>query len=109
MAKATYIQKGEKLNYTNATLAKIAAGDIVVIGSKVAVAACDIEVGQLGSVTMNGVFEFPITTLAVNMGEKVYWNDTSNSVTKTDTDVEIGYAVETVEDSATKISVKLVG
>lgn len=109
MAKAIYVQKGDKLNYQNATLEKISAGEVVVIGSKVAVAGCDIEVGQVGTVIMNGVYELPITTLAVTIGEKVYWNAESNTVTKTNTDVEIGYAAETVANTATKIRVKLIG
>lgn len=109
MAKAIYVQKGEKLNYKNTTLSKISAGDVVVIGSKIAVAGCDIEVGQVGSVIMTGVYELPITTLEVNIGEKVYWDSSAHTVTKTNTDIEIGYAAESVQNTATKISVKLMG
>ena len=110
MAKAVYVQKGDTLNYTNlSSKDKILAGDVLVIGTKVAVAGCDIEVGQTGTVHVSGVYELPISSLAVSMGEKVYWDSSNNVVTTTASHTEIGYAAETVVSTATKIKVKLVG
>lgn len=111
MLKAVYVQKGETLNYTNPSSAdKISAGDVVVLGSKVAVAGCDIEVGATGTVHVTGVYELPISALAVNIGETVYWDAANSVVTKTATsNTEIGYAAETVANTASKIKVKLVG
>ena len=111
MFRASYVQKGDVLNYKNLSPTdKISAGDVIVVGDKVAVAGCEIEVGQVGTIHMSGVYEMPISTLEVSMGEKVYWDALEKTVTKTTSgNTEIGYAAETIESTATKIKVKLVG
>ena len=40
--KATYIQPGDTLDYTNPTESTIEAGTVIVFGSKAAIAAADI-------------------------------------------------------------------
>lgn len=111
MAKAIYVNKGDTLNYMNPSATdKISAGDVIVIGSKVVVSGCDIAAGEVGTVHVSGVYELPISALAVNVGDTVYWDSVNSVVTKTATsNTEIGYAVETVANTATKIKVKLVG
>ena len=43
--KATYVQKGENINYKNPTEDKITLGTLIIIGAICAVAADDIEPG----------------------------------------------------------------
>ena len=52
---AEFFQRGETLDYTNAGSAKIEAGDVIVLGTKIGVAGCDIAVGAVGSVLCTGM------------------------------------------------------
>ena len=45
--KATYVQKGENINYKNPTEDKITLGTLIIIGAICAVAADDIEPGEI--------------------------------------------------------------
>lgn len=85
MAKADYFQKGENLDYANSGESKISAGDIVLIGARLAVAACDIAAGAVGAVIVSGVFKVPKAAEALTMGAAVYWDATNECVTATST------------------------
>ena len=64
---AKYWQKGEAIDYTAA--AKIAAGDVVNLATRIGVAAADIAAGETGAVYVTGVFEMPKATGAVTLGQ----------------------------------------
>lgn len=105
---AKYIQTGGVIDYKNNGEAKINAGDVVALAGMVAVAACDIPVGALGTLAIEGVFEFDKTTsLTISVGDVVYFNTSTEAITKTATDVPCGVAIEAGESAATSIKVKL--
>lgn len=85
MAKeATFIQGGNVIDYTAA--ANIAYGAVIPLTTCVGVALEDIANGATGSVTITGVFETAaVNTAAFAVGDKLYWDDTANTLTKTDT------------------------
>lgn len=106
---AKYVQVGANIDYVNSTENKIAAGDVVSLGTCVGVAACDIPVGAVGALATEGVFEFDKTTsLEIAIGDNCYFNASSKKITKTATDIPVGIAVEAGASSATAIRVKLV-
>lgn len=109
MAKATYIFKGETIDYTNPSTTKaIEAGDIVNLTSRIGVAATDIPASGLGSLNIVGVFALPKTaSLAISLGEAVYFNASSGAVTKTNTDVPCGFAVAAAAASDATVLVKI--
>ena len=76
MSKATYWQRGETLDFTNATNATIEANTIMAVGDIVGVAGTDIEPGETGSLHIAGVFKMPKETASevVAMGKKVYFS-----------------------------------
>ena len=75
--KAEYLQRGEALDYTNATENTIPAGAIVTIATRLGVAGCDISPGKTGSLHVCGVFKVKKTgTAAVAMGTTVYFDGT---------------------------------
>ncbi len=77
MTKAEYLQRGESLDYTNATEDTIPDGAVVTIGSRVGVTGCPIPPGRTGSLHVVGVFEIKKTgTAAVEMGQTVYFDGT---------------------------------
>ena len=118
MAKATYYQRGEALDYKNTSGSKIEANTIVTLGSgasgRIGVAGTDIANGETGSVHVAGVFEMPkSSTNAITQGTAVYWDGTgiteaSNDGESTPTYYPVaGYAAQGADASATTIYVKI--
>lgn len=68
---AEYSQRGESLDYKNATDTLIEAGTVVTIGSRIGVAGCDIAPGAVGSIHVEGVFAFAKGSGALTMGTEV--------------------------------------
>lgn len=111
MAEAKYRNKGEVIEFSNASdSATLAAGTIVSLTSRVGVVAAAIEPSGKGLVHVEGIYEFPKTTsLAISQGDAVYFSTSTNKITKTNTDVPAGYAVAGAASAATEVLVKLLG
>lgn len=105
--EATFIQKGENIDYTAA--ADIAYGAIVPMVTRIGVALEDIAIGATGSVTVTGVFEAAaVTGTAFVVGDQLYWDDTAGKLTKTSTDnTPAGWATEAKASAAAKARVKI--
>jgi len=74
--------EGDMIDYTPA--AAVAAGDVVVLGSRLlGVAVNDIAADALGALAVKGVFKVPKKTGAIAVGAPVYWNPTGDPVTGT--------------------------
>lgn len=85
MTKAEYLQRGESLDYTNATEDTIPDGAVVTIGSRIGVTGCPIPPGKTGSLHVVGVFEITKSgTAAVEMGQTVYFDGTGITNAATD-------------------------
>jgi predicted RecA/RadA family phage recombinase len=108
MAKATYWQRGDAVDYTNGGSAKIEANEIIVFGTKIGVAGTDIAVGEMGSLIVAGVFELPKASGAITAGAAVYWSATNSNVTTTSTNNTLaGFAVAAAESAAETVLVKI--
>lgn len=105
---AEYRQEGKVLDYT--ATADVKLGDIVVFGARVGVAEDNIAKGDVGALAVEGVYRMPKkASLAISAGEEVYYSATDKTVSKTNTDVDAGYAVEDAAADATTVCVKLRG
>ena len=105
---AEYSQRGEALDYTNAGSAKIEAGDVIVLGTKIGVAGCGIAVGAAGSVYVEGVYKFAKATDAITIGAAVYWDATNENITTTSTGNTLaGYAAAAAASADTTVLVKI--
>lgn len=81
---ATYVQKGENINYKNDGSEKIAYGDVVVISDRIGVASVDISAGETGVISLEGVYEMPAeASAAFEVGQTVYWDTTNKRLTAT--------------------------
>lgn len=109
MAKAKYWHKGNSIDFVNSTSEAIEANTIVVLGSHVGIAGTDIGVGEMGTLVMEGVFKMPKGNTAIDLGDDVYFNADSGTITKTATDTPAGYAVAAAGASDTEVLVKLAG
>ena len=80
--QATFVHEGASIDYTPG--AAVAAGDVVVQGELVGVAKTPIAASTLGSLAVDGVFDFAKSTSggsAIAAGAVVYWDDTNNVAT----------------------------
>jgi len=109
MSKAEYWQRGEALDYTNATDAVIPANTIVKIDSRIGVTGTDIAPGEVGSLHVSGVWEVEKTGAAeIAMGKTVYFDGTGIT-DAADGNTEAGYAAAPAAADDTTILVKLRG
>lgn len=107
MSKAVYVQKGESLDYKNSGSEKIAAGDAVLVGSVLGIAGCDIEVGAVGSLHVEGVYKLTKTSSnAITMGTAVYY-DGSGITETSSSNTRVGYAAADAAQADTEILVKI--
>lgn len=99
MATAKFWQKGESIDYTNGTGAKINANTIILFGSRLAVAGCDIPDGEKGSLYVSGVFEMPKeyadSGKALTAGQEVQWDDSNSYIKAAVAQVVTGGSVTT--------------
>lgn len=95
MAKASYLQKGERLDFINSTATDIEAGDILAFGEKrIVVAACPIAVGLKGAVSAEGIFNVPKdTSTAIECGAVVFFDAKKGLVSTDSTGIPAGIAV----------------
>ena len=95
MAKATFVQTGDNIDYTAAS--DIEYMDVVKLTDRIGVALEAIPNGETGTVTLTGVFDIPAATgngTALTVGQKAYWDATNSVITPTATDNTFaGYAV----------------
>lgn len=115
---AEYLQRGESLDYTNATDTLIPHGAVVAIGSRIGVTGCPIPAGKTGLLHVVGVFKIKKTGAeAVEMGQTVYFDgegitNTADNGKTGDEKVEYpaaGYAAAPAAAADTEILVKLCG
>ncbi len=78
MAKATYVQQGDSVDYTPSSA--VAAGDVIVQGTLVGVAKTPIAANVLGSLAVRGVFDVAKAAVAFTPGAAVYWDADGNPV-----------------------------
>lgn len=104
MGKAVYFQNGENLDFINNTESAIAAGDIVNLINKIAVAGSDISVGTTGAVISSGVFGILKTAgIAFSAGDAVFYDSETGKATSDSSKTPAGIAV--ADSTAAKTSV----
>lgn len=102
---ASYVQDGDYIDYTPGSA--VAAGDVVVIGSVVAVAPRPIAANALGVLAVEGVWSFSKNTgIVIGQGDKVYYYAASGAVTGA-TGTVAGFAAEAAATGDTSVKVVL--
>lgn len=107
MAKASFWQRGESLDYKNGTDTVIEANTVIDLGTRIGIAGTSINPGESGSLHVVGVYELPKTAAAeVTMGAAVNFDGTGIT---TEAGTPAGYAAATSAASDETILVKLLG
>ncbi|HET6497953.1 MAG TPA: DUF2190 family protein [Coriobacteriia bacterium] len=109
MPQATFVQDGRSIDYTPG--AAVAAGDVIVQGELVGVARTPIAANALGSLAVDGVFDFAKATgggTAITAGANVYWDDANNIATTTATGNKLlGKCVKAAADGDATVRVRM--
>ena len=106
---ATFVQDGHSVDYTPAQA--VAAGQVVVQGDLVGVARTPIAANALGSLAVEGVFDFPKATgggTALAAGASVYWDAGNSRATATSIgNKSLGKVIRAAVDGDATVRVRL--
>ena len=108
MPQATFSHEGGSIDYTPGSA--VSAGDVVVQGDLIGIAAVDIAANKLGSLQVEGVFDVTKATNVAyaTVGTILYWDDTNNVVTTTSAgNKQIGKTVRAAGTTDPTVRVKL--
>ena len=105
----TFIQPGEKLDYTNSSGSTIAGGAVVTVAGRVGVVVADILDTETGTVYLEGVHQLAkATSESWAVGDELYWDGSASKLTKTAAaNTHAGFAVAVAASDATSGRVKL--
>lgn len=109
VTQATYWQRGETIDYTNAG-DPIAAGQIIKLGDAVGVAASPIGTNETGSVHIEGVFRVPkVEQEKIELGVVVYLKEEEGKATKTKagSDPRLGHSIAEAAETDADVLVKI--
>ena len=104
MATATFVQRGENIDYVAA--ADTAYMEVVPLAARIGVALEAIAKGATGTVTLTGVFRL---TGVLAVGAEVYWDTKAGNIVgaKGDTTVFAGYTTEAKTESGATVAVRI--
>jgi predicted RecA/RadA family phage recombinase len=109
MSTTKFVHEGAAIDYTPG--ADIPAGTVVVQGELVGTTRVDLKANQLGSLAVQGVFDFPKATgagSALTVGSLAYWDAANKVATKTATGNKlIGKVVRNTVDADTIVRIRL--
>jgi len=107
MAK-NFVQEGDVLSYT-AGGAAIAAGAVVLMGARIAIALGDIPAGGTGTVAVTDVWQIAkLATDIVAQGVDLYWDAANSRLTTTaGSNAKAGYAAAPAGNGVTTVSIKI--
>ena len=98
---------GDSVDYIPS--ADVAAGDVIVQGDLIGVAAIAIPAGKLGALRVRGLFTMPKPSgTAISAGAILYWDATGNKVALTDgtgTNKKLGKAAAAAASADTTVLV----
>ena len=108
---AKYLRNGNTIEYTNSGSASIEGGEIVKIGTNVAISGGTIAPGETGALHVSGVFEMPKDSAAIDVGDTLYLDEENENVTATQGSLTVtaGIAVAAAAAADTVVQVKLSG
>ena len=76
MSQATYVQRGEAIDYTPTS--DVAAGQVVVQSARCGVASTPIAANEPGGLAVGGLFNVVKATGAINVGAALFWDADGN-------------------------------
>lgn len=106
--KATYLHRGEVIDYKNETEKTIEAGTLISARYLVGVAASDIPPHETGALHIEGIFSIPKdASLALELGDSVCLSAEKKLQKHVDGDSPVGVVVAKPANQATSVLVKI--
>lgn len=111
MPQATFVQEGASIDYTPGSA--VSVGEVVVQGELVGIAKFAIAANALGSLSVEGAYDFPKATgggTAITAGALLYWDDTNNRATTSSgagANKLIGKCIKAAADADTTVRVRM--
>ena len=104
-----HIQEGAVMDWENGTGSDVNSGDVVLVGDTVCVALGNIADGETGRLATEQVFAVPKnTSLAIDQGDRLYWDAADGNVNKTAVDnTDAGVAFAAAASADTTVHLKL--
>lgn len=105
-----YVQIGDRIHMQNTTEEIIKAGDVVALGTdRAGVAQARILPGEVGAVSLTGVYEFPANnTKALDIGSQIGWDPiTGLAGAAGEGLLRLGMAVQKKESAGKTVLVRL--
>ena len=109
MSTAAFWQRGESIDWTNATEETIEANTIVVLGKRIGIVGEELAAGELGNLHVTGVFSMPKDGAEITAGAEVYYSEGAGTISATEGDSSIaaGFAVEAAAADDSTVLVKI--
>ncbi|MFB3894640.1 MAG: DUF2190 family protein [Phycisphaerae bacterium] len=106
---AKYVQNDDAVDYTPS--AAVGAGEVVVQGDMIGVARTPIAANALGSLAVEGIFDFPKSTAGgsgIAVGTTVYWDATNSVATATSVgNKQLGKVTKAAADADATVRVRM--
>lgn len=110
--KAIYVQKGDSIDYIPSS--EVNAGDVIVLGANMlGIAKLDIKAGELGALSVAGVYDMPKSTgsgTAIDRGVNLFWDATAQVITTDNNggaNIHVGRTILAASDSDATARVRL--
>jgi predicted RecA/RadA family phage recombinase len=103
-----YVSEGKVIKFTAAS--NYTTGQGLELGDRAGVVANTVASGSEGELLVDGIVTLAKTSVAMSVGEKLFWDTADANVQKTSdtgTNKAIGWAAETKASGVTSIKVKL--
>lgn len=101
-----YVGPGKVMTITAAAAQN--SGDVVQSNDLLGIAQNTVAIGEQNELALEGEFNVGKTAaLAINLGDKVYWNTGTKLITKTNTDAVFGYCTKAALAADTTVRCKL--
>lgn len=109
MAQTAFVQEGRQIEFTPAV--NVAAGQVVVAGDLVGVAIGPVSANTPGTLSVEGVFDFPKQVgagTAITFGTILYWDSVNQRATATAAGNKvIGKCTRAAGDSSALVRIRL--
>lgn len=76
---ATFVQRGEAVDFVPSH--DIEAGEVLRFGALFGVVKIPVKVGELGALSLSGIFDVVKSAEAVAAGSRVFWNEAEKQAT----------------------------
>lgn len=103
---ATYVHDGKVIDYRPTD--DVAAGDVVTVGALIGVAHLDIKAGELGGISLSGVYDVAKAAgKAFALGAVAYWDAATGTAVDATGKPRLGVVVVEAVASDTTVRVRL--